>query len=569
MSELVTIIVASYNYDQYLPKTLDSLIGQSYRHWEAIVVDDGSRDSSVSIIGEYAQRDSRIRLKQHPGGINRGLGASIQLAISCAEGTWIAFCESDDWWNPLFLESAIKRGNDDPTAGLVFSDVILEGESPSMESHCEGVRTHFRMGGQAIELYRRMCNAVSTFSCAMVKSDLIRTCNFNAHFAPSLDMWLWAQLVTKTQFAFVDQPLVHWRQHDSSYMKKAIKPESLEMETVLEFHRQMKLLFEQERESGLSPGSPYQQTGTQNQQTDAAFGFGLEREPDSDLPLAFDVGFYQKANPDLKGLSDAQLVEHYQKYGQNEGRVTSELALRENLIRHMEKESTILEIGPFCNPLLSGPNVRYFDVLDQEGLLNRSLAIGYPHQSPPYIDYVSPTGDLGIISGFFSAVTSSHCIEHQPDLIRHLQGVGALLEPKGRYYLMIPDKRYCFDHFIPCSKISDVIDAYMEERKVHRAGSVVEHCALITHNDCPRHWQGSHADPDYDAAMPARIKAAMDMLVRESGKYIDVHAWQFTPRTFRRIIEILFELGLSPLSVERVYNSTQGRNEFTAVLRKS
>lgn len=258
MSELVTIIVASYNYEKFLPETLNSLLEQSHPHWEAIVIDDGSTDSSVSIIRAYAQRDARIRLKQHPGGINRGLSASIQLAIKCAEGSWIAFCESDDWWSPLFLETMLKRIHDDPTIGLVFTDVILEGESPSMESHCSYVRAHFRKGGGPFELYREMCNAVPTFSCATVKTELIRSCNFDAHFAPSLDMWLWAQLVNKTHFAFIDQPLAHWRQHDSSYMKKSIEPGSLEMDTVLEFHRRIRHLFDQKQESESLRKVPHQ-----------------------------------------------------------------------------------------------------------------------------------------------------------------------------------------------------------------------------------------------------------------------------------------------------------------------
>jgi len=551
MPELVTIIVASYNYEKYLPQTLDSLIAQSYRCWEAIVVDDGSRDSSLSIISDYARRDSRIRLEQHPGGINRGLSASIQLAISCAEGPWIAFCESDDWWDPLFLETALKRSLKVPGAGLIFSDVILEGESPSMETHCETVRAHFRKGGEAIELYRSMCNAVPTFSCVMVKKDLIRSCDFDAHFAPSLDMWLWAQVVNKTDFLFIDSPLVHWRQHNSSYMKKSVDPALLEMNTVLEFHRRMKQIYEQQ-ESRSSRSIPHR-----------------EHEPESELPLSFDIAYYREIYPDLGGMSDLQLVEHYENHGRLEGRVASSFALREKLIGHITKESTILEIGPFCNPLISGPNVRYFDILDQEGLRNRSLAIGYPHQTPPHVDYVSPTGDLSIINEVFSAVVSSHCIEHQPDLIRHLQGVASILKPNGRYYLMIPDKRYCFDHFMPSSKISDILESYIEKRRVHRAGSVVEHCALITHNDCARHWQGSHADPGYEEGMPERIKNAMNLFIEQSGAYIDVHAWQFTPLTFRKIIGILFELGLTSMSVERVYNTPQGRNEFTAVLRKT
>jgi hypothetical protein len=567
MPELITVIVASYNYENFLPQTLDSLIAQTYQEWEAIVVDDGSRDSSVSIIVDYARRDRRIRLIQHPGGINRGLSATIQLAMSCAEGTWIAFCESDDWWNPLFLEAALKRSHDDPVAGLVFSDVILEGKSPAMETHCETVRMHFRNGGDATELYRKLCNAVPSFSCAMVKRDLLRSCDFDAHFAPSLDMWLWAQLVNKTRFSFIDEPLVHWRQHDTSYMKKSVDPASLEMEAVPEFHRRMKNLFDQGEEPRLSRESSCPGEMMSNKTPMMGHVFG--KEPESDLPRSFDVEYYRKSNPDLVGFSDFQLGEHYELHGQSEGRPGAAFALREQLIRKIAEESSILEIGPFCNPLLTGCNVRYFDVLDQSELKNRASACGYPHQSAPHIDFVSPSGDLSIVTEIFSAVTSSHCLEHQPDLIRHLQRVGSILHPNGRYYLIIPDKRYCFDHFLPCSMVSDIIEAYMDERKVHSASSVIEHCALITHNDCARHWQGDHSDSGNDSHVSKRIRDAMNLFENSSGKYIDVHAWQFTPLSFHKIIKLLFELGLIPLSVERVYNTPNGRNEFVAILRNT
>lgn len=567
MSDLVTIIVASYNYEQFLPQTLDSLLGQSHRDWEAIVVDDGSKDSSVSIIREYAQRDSRIRLKQHPGGINRGLSATIQLAMSCAEGTWIAFCESDDWWNSLFLETALKRSHDDPTAGLVFSDVILEGKSPTMENHCENVRMHFRNGGDALELYRRMCNAVPSFSCAMVKRDLLRSCDFDAHFAPSLDMWLWAQLVTKTRVSFIDEPLVHWRQHDTSYMKKSVDPTSLEMVAVPEFHRRMKNLFDQGEEPTLSCELSCSGEKMSNGTTMMGHIFG--KEPESNFPRSFDVDYYRESNPDLAGFSDFQLGEHYELHGQSEGRPGSAFALREHLVKWIATESSVLEIGPFCNPLLTGDNIRYFDVLDQSGLKNRASAFGYPQQSTPHIDYVSPNGDLSIVTEIFSAVTSSHCLEHQPDLIRHLQRVGSILHPNGHYYLIIPDKRYCFDHFLPCSMVSDVIEAYVDERKVHSASSVIEHCALITHNDCARHWRGDHSDPSNEGDILKGIRDAMNLFADSSGKYIDVHAWQFTPLSFDKMMKLLFGIGLIPLAVERVYSTANGRNEFVAVLRNA
>ena len=243
MAELVSIVVASYNYERFIGQTLRSIQGQSSRGWEALVVDDGSTDDSLAVIRQVCGQDARFKLLQHADGGNRGLAESLQLGIRHATGGWIAFCESDDWWEPAFLQEATALAQTNPRSGLVFSDVTLEGESASMAAHCALVRDHFRAGGRAIEMYQRMQNAVPTMSCAMVRADLIRDCDFNARFAPSLDMWLWAQLVVRTEFSFLDQPLCHWRQHQASYMKKEIDPARLDMTKVHAFHDEIRGLL--------------------------------------------------------------------------------------------------------------------------------------------------------------------------------------------------------------------------------------------------------------------------------------------------------------------------------------
>ena len=243
MSDVISIVVASYNYEIFIERTLQSISAQTLTNWEALVVDDGSTDNSLAVIRRFCEADARFRLLQHEGGCNRGLAESLQLGIRHAAGKWIAFCESDDWWARTFLEELAKRARGNPHSGVLFTDVILEGSSASMEAHCVMAREHFRQGGQAAELYKTMRNAVPTMSCAMVRAELIRACNFQARFVPSLDMWLWAQLVGKTDFEYVDKPLCHWRQHDASYMKKEVNPATLDMETVLQFHAEIRGLL--------------------------------------------------------------------------------------------------------------------------------------------------------------------------------------------------------------------------------------------------------------------------------------------------------------------------------------
>jgi SAM-dependent methyltransferase len=292
------------------------------------------------------------------------------------------------------------------------------------------------------------------------------------------------------------------------------------------------------------------------------------RQIDGPFAPEYQSEIYKSRNPDLHFLNEQQIFEHAITYGWSEGRIMSLPSMRENFIELLQYQKTILEIGPFCNPITSGSNSVYFDVLDSVGLKRRAEAIGYPIVRVPAIDYVSPVGDLSIIDRVFSAVTSSHCIEHQPDLVKHLRQVGDILEAGGFYFLVIPDKRYCFDHFISASTIAGVVDAHIEQRRVHRPASVIEHRALTTHNDGERHWLGDHSDPGHRESVAGRTIAAIREFEQAHGSYIDVHAWQFTPDSFRDLIENLHALELSPLKPLRVYNTPKGRFEFCAILQK-
>ena len=281
-------------------------------------------------------------------------------------------------------------------------------------------------------------------------------------------------------------------------------------------------------------------------------------------PLEFVPGYYRALHEDLAPFSDDQLRAHYEQYGRGEGRKASPGAAREGLIELAADCGCVLEIGPFCNPVLIGEHVRYLDVLDAEGLKARARAIGGNEGGcPEKIHYV---GLLADISGSFGAVLSSHSIEHQPDLIEHLNGVADLLEEDGSYLIIVPDKRFCFDHFIKESTIADVLDAHDANATRHRLKSVIEHRALTTHNDVSRHWQGDHGPP-VQANQTARVRAALDEYESSKGSYVDVHAWQFTPFSFREIISTLFKLNMIRLNVHRVYDTLRDRNEFCAILK--
>jgi len=216
------------------------------------------------------------------------------------------------------------------------------------------------------------------------------------------------------------------------------------------------------------------------------------KEPKSALDI--DLDYYRKFNDDLATLNNEQLLNHYIQYGRAEGR--SNHMCKRDFVFSIPRNK-ILEIAPFTNPSLIGNHVKYFDVLDFPELVKRAKKHSYPVTHRFKIDYVSSNGDLGIIREKFSSVFSSHCVEHQVDLIKHINQVENLLENTGKYYLIIPDKRYCFDYFIPESSVADVPGAaLLRSSERHHPANILKHRAMITHNDPVQHWSGLHGDID-------------------------------------------------------------------------
>lgn len=96
MEEAISIIIPVYNVEEYLPKCIDSVIGQTYKNLEILLINDGSTDGSGGICDHYALKDSRIRVIHQE---NKGLAAARNVGIGAATSAYIGFVDSDDWIN--------------------------------------------------------------------------------------------------------------------------------------------------------------------------------------------------------------------------------------------------------------------------------------------------------------------------------------------------------------------------------------------------------------------------------------------------------------------------------------
>lgn len=120
MEDLISVIIPAYNAQTYLRQTLESVSAQSYKHFEAIVIDDGSTDATAAIVEQAMAYDSRIRLINKANG---GLADARNSGLDAAHGEWVTFLDSDDRLLPSALErlvsAAMRSGCDIVIGGIV------------------------------------------------------------------------------------------------------------------------------------------------------------------------------------------------------------------------------------------------------------------------------------------------------------------------------------------------------------------------------------------------------------------------------------------------------------------
>ena len=114
-----SILVPTYNQAQYLGEALDSVLAQTDSDWEAVIVNDGSTDSTPQVLEQYAQKDPRFKIFHQENG---GTGSALNMALKFAQGQWICWLSSDDLFETKKLEIHRQWINKYPEYKFFFSN---------------------------------------------------------------------------------------------------------------------------------------------------------------------------------------------------------------------------------------------------------------------------------------------------------------------------------------------------------------------------------------------------------------------------------------------------------------
>jgi len=117
-SNSVSVVVPAYNGAKFIAETLNSILGQTLRPAEVIVVNDGSTDNTAAIVEEFGNSVTLVNTQ------NFGECAARNTGVSLAKGNWIALCDGDDLWLPTKLEKQLRLANEDPSIHCVLTDYV-------------------------------------------------------------------------------------------------------------------------------------------------------------------------------------------------------------------------------------------------------------------------------------------------------------------------------------------------------------------------------------------------------------------------------------------------------------
>jgi glycosyltransferase involved in cell wall biosynthesis len=212
----VSVVVPTYNMSRYLEECLRSVLGQSFRDYEIIVVDDGSTDDTGAVVAKF---DGRVRYQRQE---NRGVAEALNTGIAMAKGEYVALLAADDALGPESLAARVWVLDRNPNAGMVSGSAMMINAAGEEQWSHRPVRgegaTH-----QPSEAALRLLLSGNTVICSTVmvrRSVLERVGGFRQESMPGEDWEMWLRIAAVSDVVHLSTPLARVRMHSGSLTAK-------------------------------------------------------------------------------------------------------------------------------------------------------------------------------------------------------------------------------------------------------------------------------------------------------------------------------------------------------------
>ena len=212
---LVSVIVPIYNVEKYLNKCIESIINQTYKNLEIILIDDGSTDKSGKICDRFAKKDNRIKVIHQK---NAGVSSARNTGIDSADGLWIAFIDSDDWVEENYIKNLIENTSKDV-------DVVQCGYYRIVEEKKEQINCAGKLEIKNADEFLNGClnpqTAYGLCHMKIIRKSIINDIRFNEKIVVCEDALFNIQISRNMKyFKMIKQPLYNYRINRDSVVRR-------------------------------------------------------------------------------------------------------------------------------------------------------------------------------------------------------------------------------------------------------------------------------------------------------------------------------------------------------------
>ncbi|MCP3932977.1 MAG: glycosyltransferase [Bacteroidetes bacterium] len=211
MKPLVTIYITNYNYAEYLPRAIESVLKQTFRDYELLIIDDGSTDNSREIIKKYEGHNNVFIIFQN----NQGLNRTNNNALKLANGKYIIRLDADDFFEPRAIEVMANVLDNSPQYAMVFPDYYLVDERGNI---IEEIRRH------DFDHEVKLLDLPAHGACTMIRRGvLLDVGGYDESFICQDCYDIWLKIISKYKVTNINVPLFYYRQHERSLTKNESK----------------------------------------------------------------------------------------------------------------------------------------------------------------------------------------------------------------------------------------------------------------------------------------------------------------------------------------------------------
>jgi glycosyltransferase involved in cell wall biosynthesis len=242
---VISVIIPTYNYRQFLRECLESVFAQTFRDIEVIVIDDGSTDDTPAILDSISEH--RLKHFRIP---NSGIPCALNVGLRHAQGEFIAFLDADDRWRPQKLGTELNLMRAEPSVGVVFSDFVRFNEhgflpnqftfypelaSVPVRSSSDG-HGKVILGDAFSELIR-----FGQFPCywqaTLFRREVLRDLEIPSSLKKSGDVYFGLRVYERCKVGFIPEVLTEVRRHGGNFSWDLFEMESWHLKALLLLER--------------------------------------------------------------------------------------------------------------------------------------------------------------------------------------------------------------------------------------------------------------------------------------------------------------------------------------------